>query len=55
LRGPETEHQEHATKAVAGAKSDELLARNLNSHFLGQSQTMAEMIMRGPETKVVRQ
>jgi hypothetical protein len=55
LRGPEAERQEHATKAVAGAKSDELLARNLNSHFLGQSQTMAEMIMRGPETKVVRQ
>ena len=55
LHGPEAEHQEHATKAVAGAKSDELLARNLNSHFLGQSQTMAEMITRGPETKVVRQ
>lgn len=53
LHGPEAEHQEHATKAVASGKSDELLARNLNSHFLGQSQTMAEMITRGPETKVV--
>lgn len=55
LRGPEAEHQAHADKAVAGAKTDELLARNLSSHFLGQSQTMAEMITRGPETKVVRQ
>ena len=55
LRGPETEHQAHAEKAVAGAKTDELLARNLSSHFLGQSQTMAEMITHGPETKVVRQ
>lgn len=55
LRGPEAEHQAHADKAVAGAKADELLARNLSSHFLGQSQTMAEMITHGPETKVVRQ
>jgi hypothetical protein len=54
LRGPEADQQAHATKAVAGAKTDELLARNLSSHFLGHSQTMAEMITRGPETKVVR-
>jgi len=55
LRGPEAEHREHAARAIAGAKTDELLARNLNSHFLGQSQTMAEMITRGSETKVARQ
>jgi len=54
LRGPEADQQAHAAKAVAGANADELLARNLNSHFLGQSQTMAEMITRGPETKAVR-
>jgi hypothetical protein len=54
LHGPEAEQQAHAAKAVAGAKTDELLARNLSSHFLGQRQTMAEMITRGPETKVVR-
>ena len=55
LRGPDADQQAHAAKAVAGAKTDELLARNLSSHFLGQSQTMAEMITHGPETKVVRQ
>jgi len=55
LRGPEAEHQEHAARAIAGAKTNELLARNLNSHFLGQSQTMAEMITRGSENKVARQ
>jgi hypothetical protein len=55
LRGPDAEHREQAAKAVAGAKSDELLARNLQSHFLGQSQTMAEMISRGPETKMARE
>jgi len=33
LNGPAVEHQEYAQKAVAGAKSDALLARNLFSHF----------------------
>lgn len=55
LRGPEAEQRVHAAKAIAGAKTDELLAQNLNSHFLGQSQTMAAMITRGSETKVARQ
>jgi hypothetical protein len=41
--GPES--QRHASKAVAGAKSDPLLARNLSTRFLGsESPTMAEMI-----------
>jgi hypothetical protein len=45
LGGPGVaEHQEHAAKAIAGAKTDELLARNLKSHFLGGGQTMAEVI-----------
>src|SRR5262249_15145853 len=43
LVGPTAEHQEHAAKALAGAKTDELLARNLRSHFLGGGETMAEM------------
>ena len=55
LGGPGAEHQAHAAKALAGAKTDQLLAQNLNSHFLGRSQTMAEMITRGPETKVAKQ
>ena len=44
LRGPEKDHQEHARKAVAGAKSDPLLAQNLASRFLGNDQTVAEML-----------
>jgi hypothetical protein len=38
------EHQQHAQQAIAGAKTDSLLARNLASHFLGAKQTVAEAI-----------
>jgi hypothetical protein len=55
LGGPGAEHEAHAAKALAGAKTDQLLARNLKSYFLGRSQTMAEMITRSPETKVAKQ
>jgi hypothetical protein len=45
LSGPASEHQAHAQKAIAGAKTDPLLARNLASHFIGdQGQTIAEML-----------
>jgi len=33
LAGPENDHREHARKAMAGAKSDPLLAQNLASDF----------------------
>ena len=56
LRGPEAEHQEYAQKATNGAKNDQLLARNLTSHFLGsESLTMAEMILQTIPAKVARQ
>ena len=56
LQGPRTEHQQYAQDASAGAKHDELLARNLASHFLGeQSQTMSEMILKSDESKLARQ
>ena len=56
LRGPESEHQEYAQKATNGAKNDQLLARNLATHFLGsQSPTMAEMILENIPAKVARQ
>jgi hypothetical protein len=56
LAGPEADHQEYAAKTISGAKTDQLLARNLSTRFLGpQSETMAEMISRNPETKVARQ
>ena len=37
LGGPEGDHRDHAQKALAGAKSDPLLARNLDTTFNGQS------------------
>jgi hypothetical protein len=55
LSGPGAEHEAHAAKALAGAKTDQLLAQNLDSRFLGRSQTMAEMITRGSEAKVAKQ
>ena len=56
LSGPARENQEHAQKAMDGAKSDALLARNLNTRFLGAgSQTMAEMIQRNATAKVARE
>jgi hypothetical protein len=45
LHGPEQVRQEHARKAIAGAKNDPLLARNLSSQFLGnQKQTVSEAL-----------
>lgn len=47
LRGPEQAHQDHARKAMAGAKSDPLLARNLSMQFLGdQNQTVSQALAR---------
>lgn len=56
LHGPATDHQAFAQRATAGAKHDDLLSRNLATHFLGaQSQTMAELILKSNETKVAKQ
>ena len=45
LAGPRDEHAEHARKAIAGAKTDALLAQNLATHFLGpKDQTVSEML-----------
>jgi hypothetical protein len=45
MPGPASEHQTHAQKAIAGAKGDALLARNLVSHFMGnEGQTMTELL-----------
>ncbi len=60
LRGPEADHREYSQLATDGAKNDELLRRNLATHFLGaQSPTMAEVILKNDsarsETKVARQ
>ncbi|MGB7438153.1 MAG: hypothetical protein WBR26_19440 [Candidatus Acidiferrum sp.] len=56
LDGPASEQIEHAEKAIAGAKSDPLLARNLSAHFRGpQTELMAELISRNSNVKVARQ
>jgi hypothetical protein len=45
LRGPQKNHQEHVQKAITGAKADPLLAQNLSSHFMGNTQeTVAQML-----------
>src|SRR5216684_5207844 len=45
LSGPQAEHREHAQKAIAGAKTDPLLAQNLASHFIGrQTETMSQLL-----------
>jgi hypothetical protein len=56
LSGLVQENQQHAQKAMDGAKTDPLLARNLSTRFLGAgSQTMAEMLQRNAATKVARE
>jgi hypothetical protein len=45
LSGPQDAHRQYAQKAIAGAKSDSLLAQNLASHFIGpQTETMSEIL-----------
>lgn len=47
LSGPEGEHREHVTHAMAGAKQDPLLAQNLASRFMGSnSETIAQLMSR---------
>jgi hypothetical protein len=47
LSGPRDEYREHAQKAIAGAKTDPLLAQNLARHFIGpQTETMSEMFVK---------
>src|SRR5260370_25739134 len=44
LSGPQEEHRHCALKAIAGAKTDPLLAQNLSSNFKGtQAHIMSEM------------
>jgi hypothetical protein len=46
LRGSDSAHQDHTRKAMAGAKSDPLLARNMASNF--NHQTIAELLTAMP-------
>jgi len=51
LSGPGDEHAQHAQKAIAGAKSDALLAQNLATHFLGPNETVSQMLAKNLTTK----
>jgi hypothetical protein len=56
LNGPAGEHQEYTQKALAGAKNDPLLARNLARRAHGsQSETMAEMLSHGSNMRTAKQ
>jgi hypothetical protein len=50
LSGPENAHQGHAQKAMAGAKSDPLLAQNLGANF--NHQTIAELLVSARQGEV---
>lgn len=44
LEGPHDDHAQHASRAIAGAKGDPLLAENLKSGYMGDSgKTVAEL------------
>ena len=50
LGGPQAAHKQHVSKAMAGARSDALLAENLKTRFLGDpGMTVAEVFSK--ETK----
>jgi hypothetical protein len=52
LSDPHDEHAVHAQKAIAGAKTDALLAQNLATHFLGpKDETVSEMLAKNLTTK----
>lgn len=45
LSGPPEAHRQHAQRAIAGAKTDALLAQNLTTRFLGpKTETMSELL-----------
>src|SRR6266478_10065235 len=52
LSGPANEHHQHAQRAIAGAKTDPLLAQNLASRFIGpQTETMSELLAKNLASK----
>jgi len=56
LDGSDTRHQTYAQKAIADAKADALLTRNLNRHYFGpDSETVADTLTRSASTKLARQ
>jgi hypothetical protein len=50
LKDPDSDHREHARKAMAGAKNDPLLAQNLASNF--NRQTISELLTNSPAGRI---
>jgi hypothetical protein len=56
LSGPAEEHRDHVQRAMAGAKTDPLLAQNLSSHFMGErGETIAELLTKPTAAKEAKQ
>jgi hypothetical protein len=54
--GPAEEHLYHVQKAMAGAKTDPLLAQNLSSRFMGErGETIAELLTKPAAAKEAKQ
>src|SRR3989475_11027381 len=54
LSGPQEEHRRHAQKAIAGAKSDTLLAQSLETRVMGQqSQTASDVLGKEPKSNLL--
>ncbi len=52
LSGPQEAHRQHAQKAIAGSKTDALLAQNLATRFIGpQTETMSELLAKNSTDK----
>lgn len=52
LSGPQEAHRLHTEKAIAGAKSDALLAQNLATRFSGpQTETISDLLAKNSATK----
>jgi hypothetical protein len=52
LSGRREEHAQHAQRAIAGAKTDALLAQNLATRFIGpKDQTVSEMLAKNSASK----
>ncbi len=52
LSGPQETHRQHAQKAIAGAKTDSLLAQNLAARFVGpKTETMSELLAKNSTEK----
>jgi hypothetical protein len=52
LSGPAPQHRDHVQRAMAGAKTDPLLAQNLSSHFIGErGETIAQRLTKPADAR----